>query len=72
MQAQMQSPMTGLRVAAVIFAIMAVVQLARLVIQPVVMVAGHEVPLWPNALALVVLGGLSYWMWNLSHDPMRH
>ena len=63
----MNSPMLGLRVASVVFGLMALGQLARLVIQPQVLVAGHAMPLWPSALALVILGGLAFWMWQLAH-----
>jgi hypothetical protein len=38
----------------------------RLVTGVEVLVAGYEVPLWPNAVAAVVAGGLSFWMWRLS------
>jgi hypothetical protein len=62
----MNSPIQGLRVASVVFGLMALAQLARLVIQPRVLVAGYEMPLWPSALALVVLLGLSFWMWKLA------
>lgn len=62
----MNSPRLGLRVASVIFGLMALGQLARLVIQPQVLVGGHEMPLWPSAVALVILGGLAFWMWQLS------
>jgi len=24
-------------------------------------------PLWPSALAFVIFGGLSFWMWSLAH-----
>lgn len=56
----------GLRVAGVIFGLMCLAQLLRLVINPEIVVAGHQVPLWPSVLASVVLGGLSLWMWKLS------
>ena len=65
----MNSQITGLRVASVIFALMAIAQLVRLVIRPEVLVAGHPMPLWPSALALIVLGGLSLWMWKLARRP---
>jgi hypothetical protein len=45
---------------------MSLAQLLRLVIQPEVIVAGHQMPLWPSVLALVILGGLSIWLWKLS------
>ena len=62
----MNSPIWGLRVASVIFGLMTLAQLVRLVIQPQVLVAGYEMPLWPSALALVILGGLAFWMWKLA------
>lgn len=62
----MDSPILGLRVASVIFALMCLGQLARLVVQPQILVAGYEMPLWPSALALVVLAVLSFWTWKLA------
>jgi hypothetical protein len=62
----MNSGILGLRVAGVIFGLMCLAQLLRLVIRPEVLVAGHQLPLWPSGLALVILGSLSLWMWKLS------
>jgi hypothetical protein len=62
----MSSQMTGLRVASVVFGLMAVAQLVRLVIRPEVVVAGHPLPLWPSVLAFIILGGLSLWLWKLA------
>ena len=62
----MNSQILGLRVAGVIFGLMCLAQLSRLVIRPEMLVAGHQVPLWPSGLALVILGGLSLWMLKLS------
>ena len=56
----------GLRVASAVFAVMGLAQLGRLVIQPEVLVAGYHVPLWPSAVALLVLAALSLWLWKLS------
>jgi len=64
----MKSQLLGLRVAGILFGLMALAQLGRLVIRPEVLVAGHHIPLWPSALALIVLGGLSVWMWKLSRS----
>ena len=50
----MYSSIIGLRVASVIFALVALLQLLRLTMQFEVSVNGHLVPLWPNAIALVV------------------
>jgi hypothetical protein len=62
----MNSPTLGLRVASVVFGLMCLAQLIRLGIQPQVLVAGHEMPLWPSALAVVILGVLAIWMWKLA------
>jgi hypothetical protein len=63
----MNTQILGLRVAAVIFGIVALAQLLRLLMQPEVLVAGRLIPLWPNALALVVFAGLCAWLWQLSY-----
>ena len=55
--------------AGTIFGLMTLAQLARLVIRPEIMVAGHTLPLWPSALAVVILGALSAWMWELAAKP---
>jgi hypothetical protein len=62
----MNSPLVGLRVAAIVFGVVALLQLMRLVTQFEVTVDGHFVPFWANAIALVVAAGLSAWMWRLS------
>jgi len=62
----MNSQITGLRVASVVFGLMALAQAVRLVIRPEVLVAGYQMPLWPSALAFIFLGGLSLWMWKLA------
>jgi hypothetical protein len=67
----MDSQVFGLRVASVVFGLMSLAQLARLLIRPQVLVAGHEMPLWPSALAFVFLGGLSLWMWKLTRKSAK-
>ena len=66
----MKSQLLGLRVAGILFGLMALAQLGRLIIRPEVLVAGHHMPLWPSAPALIVLGGLSVWMWKLSRSSI--
>lgn len=63
----MNSQITGLRVAGVIFGLVALAQLLRLLTQAEVLVANHALPLWPSAVALVVAGAMSFWMWRLSY-----
>jgi hypothetical protein len=67
----MNSQTTGLRVASVVFGLMAIAQLLRLLISPEVLVAGYSMPLWPSVLALIVFGGLSLWMWKLARAPTK-
>ena len=62
----MNSQILGLKVAGFVFGLLCLAQLTRLVIRPEVLVAGHQLPLWPSGLAFVILGGLSLWMWKLS------
>lgn len=67
----MHSQSLGLRVAGVVFGLMCLAQVLRLLIRPEVLVAGHSVPLWPSALAIVFLGGLSAWMWTLARQATK-
>jgi hypothetical protein len=62
----MNSPMVGLRVASAVFGIMCLGQLLRLLTRAEIVLAGHQIPLWPSAVAVVIAGGLSLWMWRLS------
>jgi hypothetical protein len=62
----MRSQMVALRVAGAIFALFCLGQFIRLVVQPELIVAGHEMPLWPSAVAVAVFAGLSAWMWSLA------
>jgi hypothetical protein len=62
----MGSQILGLRVASIVFGLMSIGQLSRLIIRPEVLMAGYLIPLWPSALAFVILGGLSLWLWKLS------
>ena len=67
----MNSQITGLRVASIAFGLMAIAQLARIVIRPEVLVAGYPMPLWPSVLAFVILSGLSLWMRKLARRPAK-
>ena len=62
----MRSEILALRVAGIVFALFTLAQIARLVIRPEVLVGGHQVPLWPSGLAVVILGALCAWMLKLS------
>jgi hypothetical protein len=38
----------------------------RLATQVEVLVGGHPIPLWSSAVAVVMAGSLSFWLWKLS------
>jgi len=61
----------GLRVAAAVFGLVCLAQLLRLVTQAEVLVAGHRVPLWGSAVAVIIAGVLSFWLWKLSDRSNR-
>ena len=61
----------GLRVAAAVFGLVFLAQLLRLVTQAEVLVAGHRVPLWGSAVAVIIAGVLSFWLWKLSNPANR-
>ena len=67
----MNSPTNGLRVAATVFGLMALAQLGRLVMQPVIVVAGITLPLWPSAVACALLAALGAWLWRLARIGTR-
>jgi len=67
----MNSQITGLLVASVVFGLMAIAQLARLLIRPEVIVGGYAMPLWPSVVAFIVLGGLCLWLWKLARTPTK-
>ena len=67
----MSSSLLGLRVASIVFGLMTLVQLLRLAFRPEVLVAGHMIPLWPSLLAVLILGGLCLWLWNLARPVPR-
>ncbi|HEY5753257.1 MAG TPA: hypothetical protein VIT21_08920 [Chthoniobacterales bacterium] len=62
----MNSQFLGLRVASVVFGLLAMAQLARLLIRPEVIVAGHLLPVWPSAVAFLFLSAMCLWMWRLA------
>lgn len=57
---------TGLRVAGAIFGVMAIVQLLRVLINPEIIIAHHQVPRWPSVLLVVLLATLCSWLFRLS------
>lgn len=66
----MDSQVLGLRVAGGLFGLLCLVQLLRLIMRPDVVVAGHIFPLWPSAVAVVLLALLSFWMLRLARHAL--
>lgn len=62
----MNSQATGLRVAAIIFAIFAIGHALRLFKQAKVLVATHQIPMAVSWVALIIAAALSIWMWRLA------
>lgn len=56
----------GLRVAGIIFAVITIAHLLRLITAVSMFIANWAVPFWVSAVALVVTGSLSAWLWRLS------
>jgi hypothetical protein len=48
------------------FTLLAIVQLSRLLLRWPVTVAGAEVPLWPSAIAVIILLGFAIWAFRSS------
>jgi hypothetical protein len=68
----MNSNAIGLRTAATIFGIVCIAQLIRLFSRADVIIAGHDIPLWPSAFAALVTGGLCVWLWRLGGPHAPH
>jgi hypothetical protein len=62
----MNSQRTGLRIAALLFAIFAIAHAVRLYKHAEVMVATHPIPLEVSWVALIIAAVLCIWMWRLS------
>jgi hypothetical protein len=63
----MNSTTTGLRVASVIFGLVAIGHLLRLINHCQVTVGSHHFPMWGSIVTLIVSVILSIWMWRLSN-----
>lgn len=62
----MKSQIIGLRVAGTVFALVCLGHLLRILTRVDVFIAGLQIPVWVNAVGVVIAGGLSVWMWRLS------
>jgi hypothetical protein len=56
-------------IAAVVFALVAVVHLHRLFAGWEVLVSGVAVPMWASGIGVVVAGGLAVMLWRESRAP---
>ncbi len=65
----MNSRIVGLRVASAIFGLVALGQLARLILGFKVIVEGHSIPVWCSGVVFVVAVALCAWYWRLSLEP---
>jgi|RhiMethySRZTD1v2_1073278.scaffolds.fasta_scaffold1461882_3 hypothetical protein len=63
----MDSRVTALRVACVVFGLVSVLQLVRVLAGAEITVNGHMVPLWASGIAFIVAGALSAWMGRESY-----
>jgi hypothetical protein len=62
----MKSQIFGLRAAGTVFALVCLSHLLRIITQADVLIAGRQMPVWVNAVGVLIAGGLSLWMWRLS------
>jgi hypothetical protein len=62
----MNSTTNALRVAASIFGLVCLAQLARVLLHVEIAIGGLVVPLWPSGIAALVSGGLCVWLWKVS------
>ena len=58
-------------VAAILFWLVALAQLLRVLLRVRVTAGSHEIPLWPSAVAFVVLGLLGVWLWRERQRALR-
>ena len=65
----MNSPRVALRVAGIIFTLMALVHVWRLVTRFQIVIGQREIPLSVSAVGLIVAGALGIWMLMLSAKP---
>lgn len=65
----MNSRVFGLRVAAVVFAIVCLAHVLRLATHSAILIAGNPIPSWPSVVGAIVTGALAIWMWRLASGP---
>lgn len=57
----------GLRIAGVIFALIAIVHVIRLIVGIQIRIGDQGIPMWPSVVAAVVFGILALWFWRLAN-----
>ena len=62
----MNSQRTGLRVASVIFGLVALVHVWRLFKHAKITIATHVIPIEVSWVGVILFGLLCFWMWRLS------
>jgi hypothetical protein len=62
----MNSQRNGLRVASVIFGLVAIIHVVRLFKHWKVNIAAHVIPIEASWIFIIVFGLLCFWMWRLS------
>lgn len=67
----MNSPVTGLRLAGTLFALIALVHVWRLVRGFDVIIGNHHIPASASVVGAIIAGALSLWMWKLSSNGRR-
>ncbi|MGZ4985584.1 MAG: hypothetical protein ACXV8A_05795 [Chthoniobacterales bacterium] len=67
----MNSPAVGLKLSALIFAVVTLAHGWRLIKGSEVIVGSHHIPLMLSVVAVVVGAILSIWMWKLSSHATR-
>ena len=68
----MNTSVVGLRVAAAIFGLVCLAQLARLLMGFEIVVAGRHIPLWLSGIVVVLAGALCFWFWKLAVADKTH
>ena len=57
----------GLRIAGLIFALIAIVHVIRLIVGLQIQIGAQTIPMWPSVVAAVVFGVLGLWFWRLAN-----
>ena len=67
----MNSPVTGLRFAGTLFALIALIHIWRLVGGFDVIIGNQHIPASVSVVGAIIAGALSLWMWKLSSKAQR-